>query len=136
MIIDNALLDKVTQMAEESPRLRMNYNLHDSLDAKSQRLLNSLLPGTNLPVHRHPHTAETYILLRGRMTVIFYNDSGQPVSRFILDPREGNFGVHIPKGQWHGLHPSRPPRHSEPPHLLRNASITHKHKPNTHKNTQ
>ena len=108
MIIDNALLDKVTQMAEESPRLRMNYNLHDSLDAKSQRLLNSLLPGPNLPVHRHPHTAETYILLRGRMTVIFYNDSGQPVSRFILDPREGNFGVHIPKGQWHGIDVAEP----------------------------
>lgn len=108
MIIDNALLDKVTRMAEESPRLRMNYNLHDSLDAKSQRLLNCLLPGTNLPVHRHHHTAETYILLRGRMTVIFYNDAGQPVSRFLLDPREGNYGVHIPKGQWHGIEVAEP----------------------------
>lgn len=108
MIIDNALLDKVTRMAGESPRLRMNYNLHDSLDAKSQRLLNCLLPGTSLPVHRHTHTAETYVLLRGRMTVIFYNDSGQPVSRFLLDPREGNYGVHIPKGQWHGIDVAEP----------------------------
>ncbi|HHT30620.1 WbuC family cupin fold metalloprotein, partial [Petrimonas mucosa] len=41
MLIDDDLLDKVTEQAKASPRLRMNYNLHDSLDAKAQRLLNA-----------------------------------------------------------------------------------------------
>lgn len=103
MLIDDKLLDKVTREAEESPRRRMNFNLHDSLDAKAQRLLNVLLPGTIIPVHRHRHTAETYALLRGRMTVIFYNDLGAESARYLLDPREGNYGVQIPAGQWHGL---------------------------------
>ena len=67
MIINNELLDKVTSEAEASPRLRMNFNLHESLDAKAQRLINVLLPGTVLPIHRHTHTAETYVLLRGKM---------------------------------------------------------------------
>lgn len=103
MIIDNNLLDEVTRQATESPRLRMNFNLHDSLEAKAQRLLNVLLPGTEVPVHRHMHTAETYVLLRGKMAVVFYNDFGQQTARFLLDPMKGNYGVQIPKGQWHGI---------------------------------
>jgi len=101
MIINNELLDKVTAEAEASLRLRMNYNLHDSLDAKAQRLINVLLPGTPLPIHRHKHTAETYVILRGKMFVVFYNDLGAQVERFLLDPTQGNYGVQIPKGQWH-----------------------------------
>lgn len=103
MIINDELLDKVTAEAEASPRLRMNYNLHDSLDAKAQRLINVLLPGTPLPVHRHRHTAETYALLRGRMFVVFYNDLGTQTERILLDPIRGNYGVQIPKGQWHTI---------------------------------
>ena len=101
MIINDELLDKVTAEAEASPRLRMNYNLHDSLDAKAQRLINVLLPGTPLPIHRHTHTAETYVLLRGKMFVVFYDDLGGQTERYLLDPTQGNHGVQIPKGQWH-----------------------------------
>lgn len=103
MIINEELLDKVTAEAKESPRLRMNYNLHDSLDAKSQRLINVLLPGTVMPIHRHRHTAETYVLLRGRMFVVFYNDMGVQVERYLLDPTIGNYGINIPGDQWHGI---------------------------------
>jgi len=103
MIINNELLDKITAEAEASPRLRMNYNLHESLDAKAQRLINVLLPGTPLPIHRHKHTSETYVVLRGKMFVVFYNDLGAQIERFLLDPTQGNYGVQIPKGRWHGV---------------------------------
>lgn len=103
MIINDKLLDKVTSEAVASPRLRMNYNLHDSLDAKAQRLINVLLPGTPLPIHRHRHTAETYVILRGKMFVVFYNDLGAQTERYLLDPTQGNYGVQIPAGQWHGI---------------------------------
>lgn len=103
MIIDDALLDRVSAEAHESERLRMNYNLHESLDAKAQRLLNALEPGTIVPIHRHRHTAETYILLRGRIDVLFYNDAGAETQRFCLNPIAGNYGVHIPISQWHTL---------------------------------
>lgn len=103
MVIDDELIDGVAAEAAESPRLRMNFNLHDSLDAKAQRLINVLLPGTPLPVHRHRHTAETYVLLRGRMFVVFYDSLGGQTERFLLDPEIGNYGVQIPKGQWHGV---------------------------------
>lgn len=101
MILNDELLDKVTSEAEESPRLRMNYNLHESLDAKAQRLINVLLPATILPIHRHCHTAETYVLLRGKMFVVFYDEMGAQIERYLLDTAIGNYGVQIPKGQWH-----------------------------------
>lgn len=103
MIIDKGLLDEVTVKAKASERLRMNHNFHDSLDAKAQRLLNALEPGTLLPIHRHPHTAETYLLLRGRIKVLFYNEQKDVTEEFDLNPLEGRYGVHIPKGQWHTL---------------------------------
>lgn len=101
MIIDNKLIDKITKEAEASPRLRMNFNLHESLEAKAQRLINVLLPGTILPIHRHRHTDETYALLRGKMFVVFYDETGAQTERYLLDPTIGNYGVQIPKGQWH-----------------------------------
>lgn len=101
MVIDQNLLDLVTARAKASPRLRMNYNLHESLDAKAQRLLNALEPGTELPVHRHRHTAETYVVLRGKLDVVFFDDLGRETERFTAGPSTGVCGVHIPAGQWH-----------------------------------
>lgn len=81
----------------------MNYNFHENLDDKAQRLLNALEPGTLLPIHRHRHTAETYILLRGKIKVLFYNELRDLQEEEILSSEEGNYGVHIPAGQWHTL---------------------------------
>lgn len=103
MILDDTLLDDLEAKAKQSPRLRMNLNLHDSLDSKAQRLLNALLPGTVIPIHRHRHTAETYAILRGRMFVVFYDSMGGAVERILLDSRSGHYGVHISKGQWHAV---------------------------------
>lgn len=102
-LIDNGLLDEVTRQAKESPRLRMNYNFHKSLDAKAQRLLNALEPGTILPIHRHPHTSETYVLIRGKIRVMFYNDAKEIVESAVLDPLAGVYGIDIPENQWHTL---------------------------------
>ena len=103
MLIDNNLLDSVTSKAKESDRLRMNFNLHESLDAKAQRLLNALEPGTVLPIHRHQHTAETYIVLRGAIKVLFYNDDRVLTDEFMVNPLDGAYGLHIPACQWHTL---------------------------------
>ena len=102
-IINKELLDEITRQAKESPRLRMNYNLHDSLDAKTQKLLNALEPGTILPIHRHPNTTETYLLLRGKLNVILYNDKKEVLETMHLDTANGNYGLDIPAGQWHSV---------------------------------
>lgn len=103
MIIDKSLLDSVTSGAKESNRLRMNYNFHDSLDAPCQRLLNALEPGTIVPIHRHQHTSETYILLRGKLRMMFYNDDKDIIEETILSSESANYGIHIPAGVWHAM---------------------------------
>lgn len=102
-IIDSKLLDFLTGQSIKSPRLRMNYNLHDRVDSKAQRLLNAIEPGTVLPIHRHPHSAETYILLRGSLKVKFYNEAKDLIDSTILKHDQGKFGVDIPAGQFHTL---------------------------------
>ena len=103
MLLTDELLDKITAEAKASPRLRMNYNLHDSLESKAQRLFNAMEPGTILPVHRHPNTSETYLVVRGRLRVMFYNDNKEITEQHEVDPLKGVYGVHIPKNQWHSL---------------------------------
>jgi cupin fold WbuC family metalloprotein len=102
-LINKELLDQVSERAKKSGRLRMNFNFHDSPDAKAQRLLNALEPGTFLPVHRHAHTAETCIVLRGKIKVFFYNDQKEISAVYELDSGMEEYGIHIPAGQWHTL---------------------------------
>ena len=102
-IIDKSLLDTVTAGAKESNRLRMNYNFHDSLNAPCQRLLNALEPETIVPIHRHQHTSETYILLRGKLRMMFYNDDKEIIEETILSSDSANYGIHIPAGVWHAM---------------------------------
>lgn len=101
--IDNSLLDEVSSQAKALPRLRMNYNFHQSLDDKCHRFLNAVEPGTEVPIHRHPTKDESFVLLRGKVKVSTYNDDGSIKNGVVLCPEEGRYGVNIPKGVWHNL---------------------------------
>ena len=103
MKLDKELLDKVTAQAKESPRLRMNYNLHTNLEDSGQRMFNALEPGTVMPIRRHRNADETYLVVRGSIKVMFYNDDKSLKEEFILNPLEGGYGVHIPRDSWHTL---------------------------------
>ena len=102
-IIDDKLLNSVTEQAKESPRLRMNYNFHHSLDEKCHRFLNAVEPGTMVEIHRHPTKDETFILLRGKVRVTTHNDDGSIIEDVVLCAEEGRYGVNIPKGVWHTI---------------------------------
>ena len=101
MIINTQLLDNVSSKAKKSERLRMNYNLHDSLDSKVQRLLNAMEPGTIIPIQRHKNSAETLMVVRGKMKVELYDDNKNVLESEILSFEDGKYGVHIPAGVWH-----------------------------------
>lgn len=103
MVIDKALLDEVSLNAKDSPRLRMNYNFHQSLDDKCHRMLNAVEPGTEVPIHRHPTKDESFVILRGKVRSTTYNDDGSVIESVVLCAEDGIYGVDIPKNVWHNL---------------------------------
>lgn len=101
MLLKADILDNLTQAAKDSPRLRMNYNLHESLDDSVQRLFNAIEPGSQIPVARHMDSNETLILIRGKLKVEIFNDQKEVIETCILDKAIDNIGYHIEKGKWH-----------------------------------
>lgn len=101
MVIDNEILDGLTAKAKENPRLRCNLDLRNSADDQSQRMLNALEPGTEMPIHRHEGSSETCICIRGHFEEYFYDESGNLMDTIDMVP--GGVVLNIEKGQWHSL---------------------------------
>lgn len=101
MEINKELLEKLFDQARHNPRLRQNFDLRTSADDNSQRMLNALLPGTDVPIHRHPQSTETVVVLYGKLVEVIYDDGGREVERISLDPQAGKYGCVVPKGAWH-----------------------------------
>ena len=103
--ITQALLDKLTAQAKESPRLRMNLDLRNSEQDQSQRMLNAIEPGSPLPIHRHQKTSETVVCLRGCLVEEFYDELERICTdRIELSPNGSIVALNIPAGQWHTVH--------------------------------
>ena len=102
-IIDKDFLNEVSEQAKTSPRLRMSYNFHQSLEDKFHRFLNAVEPGTKVEIHRHPTKDESFVLLRGKVRVNTYNDDGTVIESVVLCPEDGLYGVDISKGVWHNV---------------------------------
>ena len=102
MKITQSLLDKLTEEAKASPRLRMNYDLRNSENDQSQRMLNAIEPGSPLPIHRHQKTSETVVCLRGRLVEEYYDELERICTeRIELSPNGPVVALNIPAGQWH-----------------------------------
>lgn len=110
-VFDSDFLDGLFALADKSPRKRQNFDLRNSPSDTSQRMLNALLPGTEVPVHRHEDTAETVICLCGKLEEIIYEETGEgfrEVSRSVLSPAEGKHGMQVPAGAWHSINVIEP----------------------------
>lgn len=102
MVINQAILDNLTEQAKASPRLRMNLDLRNSDADQSQRMLNAIEPGSPLPIHRHMKSSETVVCLRGRLVEEFYDDLERICTEAIeLRPDGSVVALNIPIGQWH-----------------------------------
>lgn len=127
MEFDKDFFGKLLEQAKENPRLRQNFDLRTSPADTSQRMLNALQPGTEVPIHRHEKTTETVICLVGKLEEIIYEEVNgyvhevtsycgdvirqknfKEVSRQILSPAEGKFGIQIPAGAWHTINVIEP----------------------------
>lgn len=101
MKIDKELLHNLSAQAKDSPRLRQAYDLRTTSEDNSQRILNAMEPGTILPIHRHRGSTETVVVLRGKIKQNFYDEAGQLVESFIVDPCSDVMGFSVELGRWH-----------------------------------
>ena len=126
MEINKDFLGKLFERAGENPRLRQNFDLRTSANDNSQRMLNALLPGTVVPIHRHEDTTETVVCLCGKLDEVIYEEvvtyeknaseampmgmdsldvtrkvEFREVQRIRICPAEAKYGCQIPKGAWH-----------------------------------
>lgn len=108
MIIDQKFLDSLSAHAKANPRLRQSYDLRTTPDDQSQRMLNALEPETELPIHRHRHSSETMVVIRGSVTELFYNDEGTLTDVITVAPKSECSMIQIEKGQWHSLKCNEP----------------------------
>ena len=103
MKIDKTILDELTAKAKTSDRLRMNLDMRTSSNDTSQRMLNAVEPGTIVPIHRHCFTAETVIIVRGKVKEIFYDDNGNVTEEVLMEVGGECPMVQIPAGMWHTI---------------------------------
>lgn len=103
MIIEEIFLDNLSSTARLNPRLRKNYDLRNSENDLSQRMLNAIEPGTVMPIHRHPNTSTTVIIIRGKMRQKFYDDNGTLTESVVLDAEGDTRAIQIEQGRWHNL---------------------------------
>ena len=110
--IDEGFLQELHAKAHQNVRKRINFDLRTTPADTSQRMLNAMETGTDVPIHRHEDTAETTICISGKLDVVFYNQfpNGQfkEINRVLLDPSGGSYGVQIPKGTWHTVFVHKP----------------------------
>ena len=112
MVITQSLLDKLTEEAKANPRLRQSFDLRNSVEDDSQRMLNAIEPGSEMPIHRHKFTSETVVCLRGCLVEEFFDEldglTGSPqaicTERIELTPNGPVVAVNVPAGQWHRVY--------------------------------
>ncbi|NVO19131.1 MAG: WbuC family cupin fold metalloprotein [Bacteroidetes bacterium] len=101
--IGTELLNEVSAKAKLSPRLRMNHNFHPKLDDPVQRLLNALEPWTYIRPHKHAGKEESFVLLRGKVLAVSFNDDGSIRDHFILSTDHGQLGLEFEENTYHML---------------------------------
>ncbi len=103
--INKNIVEETSTRAKNSPRKRMNYNFHPQLDDLLQRMLNAFEPGTYIQPHKHenPDKTEVFMVLKGRIAIVEFDDHGKIVDHEILDSSTGNYGVEIPPRTWHSV---------------------------------
>ena len=105
MELNSALYESLLQQAAANPRLRQAMDLRTTANDQSQRMLNALMPGTQVPIHRHTTSSETAIILYGKIDEMFYDEQGNETARHTLHVGEG---LQIPIGQFHTIEVREP----------------------------
>ena len=92
------------RQARSSERRRAIYNYHRPTE-RLQRMLNAGMRNTYVAphVHDHPRKLEIFIVLRGSVAVVAFDQGGGLVDCAILSDKGPVRAAEIPAGTWHSF---------------------------------
>jgi cupin fold WbuC family metalloprotein len=102
-VFTHALLDELAERATASPRKRAHHTVHASADDRVQRFFVSADRHSYIRPHRHLTRSELVLVLRGRIDVITFAESGGVTERRAVGEGTGALGYETPSGTWHTL---------------------------------
>jgi cupin fold WbuC family metalloprotein len=100
-LITSRMIDELIAKAEESQRLRTNYNIHEFLSDPVQRLFIAAAPSTYFRPHRHLGKCEFAIVIRGLFDILFFDDAGVVTERISAGADTEIFALEIPPDVCH-----------------------------------
>lgn len=105
--LNQELLSNIAHLARSSPRLRQNYNFHDTSE-KVQRFINVLQPGTYIRPHRHCRDTgvngfEFFLVCQGELGIIILDESGEILERELVSANGTLRLIELPELTYHTL---------------------------------
>lgn len=102
--LDQTLFAELAGKAAASPRQRQHHNFHQ-MEEPCHRMAVGLQPDTYIPPHRHLSTdkAEALLVLKGRLGLLIFSDSGELLGTRVLEAGGDCVGVDLPPGVFHAL---------------------------------
>jgi len=100
--LTDAFLHELLEQARQSPRGRINYNLH-ALDEPVQRMINVVMPGSYITPHKHenPDKVELICPLIGRIAMFQFDTEGVVTGLHVVDANGPTRLVDIPPRTYH-----------------------------------
>jgi len=102
--LDQSLFAELAEKAATSPRGRHHHNFH-RMEEPCHRLAVGMQPGTYIPPHCHlsADKAETLLVLKGRLGLLVFNETGEVLAKRVMQAGGECPGVDLPPGVFHAL---------------------------------
>ncbi len=102
-LIDKNLLAQLSSAAKDSSRQRAIHCFHEGDADLMHRMLNALEPTTYVQPHKHPDKCEAFIILKGSILFVIFDEKGNIIKHEILAAGADCLGLEIPPQTYHTL---------------------------------
>ena len=104
-LVPRTLLDELAARAAVSARARAHYNIHATAGDLVQRFVVVALRDSYFRPHRHRTRSELALLLRGRVDVLTFDESGRVTARYTVGEGAESIAYETPQNIWHTVVP-------------------------------
>ncbi len=103
--LSDKMIEDGLKASRESERLRIILPIHREQDARVQRMINFLQPGTYIRPHKHPidHATESLILIQGSIRFYTFDEDGNALTENEVQSKPLPGVIDIEPQVWHSF---------------------------------